>query len=248
MGAIVTTSDWRNIFWMQAGLCRFGTILAILFIPETIPIKGTSKLKSNSNNRFFEVLRLLSPLRMLALFQQVRLVLVGLASSALVCNMYSLLTPIAYVINPRLNLTSPLQSGLFYLAPGAGYVVGTFCGGNWSDYMVRRWIRKRNGERRPQDRLRSAVVALGVVFPICMLLYGWSLEKEFGGIPLIVLAMFVQGIAQLVVFASLNSYCLGEIFCPCPLHSSECSRYYARAICRHCWGKLFCNVCFWRGW
>lgn len=111
MGAIVTTSDWRNIFWMQAGLCGFGTILAILFIPETIPIKGTSKLKSNSNNRFFEVLRLLSPLRMLALFQQVRLVLVGLASSALVCNMYSLLTPIAYVINPRLNLTSPLLFG-----------------------------------------------------------------------------------------------------------------------------------------
>jgi hypothetical protein len=46
------------------------------------------------------------------------------------------------------------------------------------------------------------------VIPGCMLIYGWSVDRAVGGIPLPVLAMFVQGIAQLFCFPSLNTYCL----------------------------------------
>lgn len=41
-----------------------------------------------------------------------------------------------------------------------------------------------------------------------MIIYGWSIEKEVGGIPLPVIAMFLQGVAQLFCFPSLNTYCL----------------------------------------
>jgi hypothetical protein len=41
-----------------------------------------------------------------------------------------------------------------------------------------------------------------------MLIYGWSVEKAVGGIPLPVIAMFIQGVAQLFCFPSLNTYCL----------------------------------------
>lgn len=41
-----------------------------------------------------------------------------------------------------------------------------------------------------------------------MLIYGWSVEKRFGGIPLPVIMMFLQGVAQLFCFPSLNTYCL----------------------------------------
>jgi hypothetical protein len=41
-----------------------------------------------------------------------------------------------------------------------------------------------------------------------MLLYGWSIEKEVGGIPLPVIVMYIQGVAQLFCFPSLNTYCL----------------------------------------
>lgn len=41
-----------------------------------------------------------------------------------------------------------------------------------------------------------------------MLVYGWSIEKAKGGIPLPVIAMFIQGVAQLFCFPSLNTYCL----------------------------------------
>lgn len=105
----------------------------------------------------------------------------ALASSALVWNMYSLLTPIRYVLNPRFGLETPLQSGLFYIAPGCGYLVGTFVGGRYADYIVKKYINKR-GERVPEDRLRSCVFFLGGVIPACMIIYGWSVEKRVGGV------------------------------------------------------------------
>jgi len=85
--------------------------------------------------------------------------------------------------------------------------LGTFFGGRWADYVVKKWIRKR-GERVPEDRLRSALFAMGVVIPASILIYGWSIEKKKGGIPLPVIVMFIQGVAQLFCFPSLNTYCL----------------------------------------
>lgn len=123
-------------------------------------------------------------------------------------NMYSLLTPIRYILNPRFNLNTPIQSGLFYLAPGGGYILGTFFGGRYADYITIKWKTKRNGTRIPEDRLRSALPFLGILIPGCMLIYGWSIEKRFGGIALPVIVMFFQGVGQLFCFPSLNTYCL----------------------------------------
>lgn len=131
----------------------------------------------------------------------------ALSSSSLVWNMYSLLTPIRYVLNPRFNLSSPLQGSLFYIAPGCGYLFGTFFGGRYADHIVKKYIRIR-GHREAEDRLRSCLWFLGGVIPACMLIYGWSVEKRVGGIALPVIMMFLQGVAQLFCFPSLNTYCL----------------------------------------
>lgn len=155
------------------------------------------------------IAHLASPFRIIILlFQYPNLITVAFASSSLVWNMYSLLTPIRYVINPRFHLTTPIESGLFYIAPGCGYLLGTFFGGRWADRTVQKWIRKRNGQRVPEDRLRSCLPFLGVVIPACMLIYGWSIYKKVGGIPLPVICMFIQGVSQLFCFPSLNTYLL----------------------------------------
>lgn len=49
---------------------------------------------------------------------------------------------------------------------------------------------------------------MGLVIPACMLVYGWTIEKSVGGIAVPVIAMFLQGVAQLFCFPSLNTYCL----------------------------------------
>lgn len=208
-GVIVTYTTWRVIFWMQTGLGGLATILVMFLLPETIPSKNIDELADlPRKERTKHILHLMSPLRVIfMLVSYPNLIIAGLASSSLVFNMYSLLTPVRYVLNPRFHLTSPIQSGLFFIAPGCGYLFGTFFGGRFSDYIVKRYIAKR-GRRVSEDRLRACLAFMGVVIPICMLIYGWSVEKRVGGVPLPVAAMFIQGVAQLFCFPSLNTYCV----------------------------------------
>lgn len=130
-----------------------------------------------------------------------------MAAAALIWNQQTLLTPVRYVINPRFNLTTPMQSGYFFLAPGVGCLLGAVIGGPWADRTVRKWNARR-GERVPEDRLRSSLLGLGVVIPVAVLVYGWTIEKEVGGIPVPVIAMFLQGLGQMLCFPSINAYCL----------------------------------------
>ena len=207
-GIIVTYMSWRVIFYLQVGLGTLATLLAYFLLPETIHQSKMHLFTGLPIRKQAAVLaRLTNPWRVVALFKYPPLTLISLCSSSLVWNMYSLLTPIRYVLNPRFHLTSPMQGGLFYLAPGSGYLAGTFVGGRWADHTVKKWIDIR-GERIPEDRLRSGIPFLGGVIPACVLIYGWSVDRAVGGIPLPVICLFVQGVAQLFCFPSLNTYCL----------------------------------------
>lgn len=206
----MTYRSWRVIFWLQTALGGFAFILVALFIPETIPHKTISDLSGLSRmEKTREIWQRMNPLRVIALlFQYPNLLFAGLASGSLVWNQYSLLTPITYVLDPRFHLTTPIESGLFYLAPGCGYVVGTLFGGRWADHIVRKWIRKRDGVRVAEDRLKSCLFFLGVAIPGFVLIYGWTVDQQVGGIPVPVIALFLQGVCQLFCFPSLNTYCL----------------------------------------
>ncbi|KAI1362704.1 major facilitator superfamily domain-containing protein [Xylaria arbuscula] len=207
-GLIVTYASWRVIFWLQTALAAVGTIGIYFFMPETIFHKKIDDLEGYSGReKGRALLSMLNPWGILKLFRYPNFILAGLASASLVWNMYSILTPIRYVLNPRYHLTTPLQGGLFYLAPGFGYLTGTFVGGRYADYIVKKYIRKR-GVRIPEDRMYSALPFLGIVIPGSVIIYGWCVEKDAGGIPLTVIVLFLQGLAQLFCFPSLNTYCL----------------------------------------
>lgn len=208
-GVIVTYSSWRSIFWLQTALAGTGLLGVFFLVPETIHHKQLEDIKNLSKKeKTSAILSRISPIKVLSLFKYWNQVLVAAASSALVWNMYTLLTPIRYIINPRFNLESPLLSGLFYLAPGSGYLLGTFMGGRWADWTVKRWIKKRGGVRVPEDRLRSCLPFLGILMPACVLIYGWTVDQAVGGIPVPVIVLFLQGVGQLFSFPALNTYCL----------------------------------------
>ncbi|KAI0892193.1 MFS general substrate transporter [Annulohypoxylon nitens] len=207
-GIIVTYTSWRVIFWLQSGLAGVAAIGSYFLLPETIyHMKLDDLVGYTGVAKAKVVLGMINPWRVVRLWEYPNLFLTGLSSASLVWNMYSLLTPIRYVINPRYNLTTPMQGGLFYLAPGCGYLVGTFVGGRYADFIVKKYIKKR-GVRIPEDRMYSALPFMGIVIPGCVLIYGWCVEKDVGGIPLTVVVLFLQGVAQLFCFPSLNTYCL----------------------------------------
>ncbi|TKW50918.1 Dityrosine transporter 1 [Colletotrichum tanaceti] len=207
-GVIVTFHSWRALFWFQSALAGLTALLAIAFLPETSHRRRADELEGlvGARAKVVQVWRWANPFRVLALLLIPKLF--GMAAASLVWNMQALLTPIRYVINPRFHLTTPLQSGLFFLAPGCGFFFGTYAGGRWADRTVRLWVVERRGRRVPEDRLRSALVAMGAVIPACIVIYGWAIETEKGGVPLPVVCMFVQGFAQVIAFPSINTYCL----------------------------------------
>jgi MFS family permease len=211
-GVIVTFRSWRVIFWLQTALAAVGGLGILFFLPETSQSMKNDEMKELPPGVGRRVVRLwgyLNPFKVIWLvLRYPNLALAAYASGSIMFNMFGMLTPIRYVLNPRFALTSPAESGLFYLAPGMGYLTGTFFGGRWADRVVRRWIEKRHGNRVPEDRLRSCLLALGVTLPGCMLVYGWTVDREAGGIAVPVIAMFLGGVSQLFCFPSLNTYCL----------------------------------------
>ncbi|OLN86074.1 MFS antiporter QDR3-like protein 1 [Colletotrichum chlorophyti] len=207
-GIVVTFTSWRVIFLIQVAFAAIALALLYFGLPETHHQLRTSELCGlGLIDKFLKLWEWGNPTRVIKVYRNKNLLLVFLASSALVWNMYSLLTPIRYVLNPRFHLTTPLQSGILYLVPGAGYLAGSQIGGRWADHTVNSWIRKR-GIRMPEDRLRSSLVFLSGMLPGSMILYGWTLDKQLGGIPLPVVCMFFQGVAQMAAFPSLNAYIL----------------------------------------
>ncbi|RKK20979.1 hypothetical protein BFJ65_g7667 [Fusarium oxysporum f. sp. cepae] len=207
-GIVVTYKSWRIIFWMQTSMSGVAVLLTYFLLQETSHNIRASNLKGQGfTNGVKRIWRWANPVTVFKLYACRNLLFVTLASSALVWNMYSLLTPVRYVLNPRLHLTTPLQSGMLYISPGVGYVIGVQIGGRWSDYTVKQWIKKR-GYRLPEDRLRSCLLFLGLLLPASMIIYGWMIDKHLGGIPVPVICMFFQGIAQLAAFPSLNAYIL----------------------------------------
>lgn len=101
------------------------------------------------------------------------------------------------------------MSGLFYLSPGIGFLIGSVLGGKLSDRAVKRWIQKRNGVRLPQDRLNSGLTTLFGVVPISALIYGWTLQEQVGGMPVPIISAFFAGVGLLGSFNGLNTYSAG---------------------------------------
>ncbi|CUM54874.1 unnamed protein product [Debaryomyces tyrocola] len=65
-----------------------------------------------------------------------------------------------------------------------------------------------------------------------MLIYGWSVEKDKGGIAVPVIFMFIGGVAQTCIFPAANTYCVDSMpeLGGVGIGSSYFSRYIAAAV------------------
>lgn len=124
--------------------------------------------------------------------------------------LYGLLGAVRYSINEQQQDSSPETSGLFYLAPGMGFLFGSVAGGWLSDRTVKRFLKVRNGLRIPSDRLRDAFKASYLVTPVGTILFGWGLEKHAGGLYLPGVAAAIVGTGYMATFAVVNTYGAGE--------------------------------------
>ncbi|KAF3019259.1 hypothetical protein E8E14_005224 [Neopestalotiopsis sp. 37M] len=202
-GIIVTFSNWRAIYWLQTAMSGLGFVLSVLVIPTIRKEIEDEKQEPWTARR---VLERFNPWRVFRLLLRPNIFLADLTCGLLAVTQYGILTSVRHVINPRFNLSTPLVSGLVYIAPGVGFFVGSVVGGRFSDRTVKRYMAKREGVRLPKDRLNSGLSGLFIVLPISMLLYGWSLDRKFGGLALPIVAGFWVGVGLMGTFNALNTY------------------------------------------
>ncbi|GKZ55551.1 hypothetical protein AnigIFM49718_000628 [Aspergillus niger] len=236
-GIIVTFASWRIIFWVQVAMTGFGLILSLIFVPE-IPSADakiitttttTTTTTPTTKETILRILRAFNPVHIIRLFVYPNIFLAvhtphipplhtstnkekDLTCGFLSTFQYAILTSARSIFNPRFHLTTALVSGLFYLAPGAGFLVGSVLGGRLSDRTVRKYIIKRDGVRLPQDRLNSGLGTLFFVLPAAALVYGWTLQEEKGGMVVPIIAAFFGGVGLMGTFNGLNTYAAGTFF------------------------------------
>lgn len=241
-GIIVTYGSWRFVFLLQAAMAAAGLLSAFFCLPRAPspvavpPPEGTAtaarlaRLGRPPQMRIGKraLLTRYNPLRILRFLAYPNIALTDIACGLLSWTMYSLLTPSGDLIDKRFHLNTPLVSGLFYLAPGAGFICGSIGGGRLSDYVMVRETARRGGTRLAQDRLNSGLYGFWLVTPAGMLLFGWSLQKEVGGLALPVVAAFLAGVGIMIGYNALNTYSAEVI----PGHKSEvmAGKYFVQYI------------------
>jgi predicted MFS family arabinose efflux permease len=203
-GVVTTYTTWRMILWVQSGMVAIGLVFSLIFLR-----KG-GKPATLKNPSFGDVLHIWNPTRVISLMRYPSLLFTDIACGLLSWSQYALLSSPGHILRSQYNLNSPMISGLFYLSPASGFLVGTLIGGRFSDRTVKQWIEKRHGLRLPQDRLRSGFVSWFVVIPAASLLFGWGVEQKVGGLALPVVSAFFAAAGILAAFAGLNTYCAGE--------------------------------------
>lgn len=74
----------------------------------------------------------------------------------------------------------------------------------YADKTMKRYIARR-GYRRPEDRLRAAVLGLGVLLPCSCLAYGWLLQYQAGGLAPPLICLVLNGLSLMIILTPLNT-------------------------------------------
>ena len=109
-GIIVTYASWRDIFWLQTVLAGISTLGVIFLVPETIHRKRSDELSGLPRKQKVKKLwSWINPWRVIKLFRYPNVLVVGIAASSLVWNMY---------VFPAILFAFPNGSSIFDSLPG----------------------------------------------------------------------------------------------------------------------------------
>lgn len=198
-----TAITWRATQYFLCATSALAVILVALFLPETShPVLPHDKAKEATGKKF--VMYWFNPVKSLGLMRFPNIVAVTTASSFIMLMTYMIMVPMATIFQDRYNLDNTALAGCVYLSTGIGTMIGSRIAGPSADRIVRTWLKKR-GYRRPEDRLRAALLGAGLITPATALIYGWLLWANKGGIwpPLVILV--INGIGMQLSLTPLNT-------------------------------------------
>ncbi|CAG8788269.1 32419_t:CDS:2, partial [Racocetra persica] len=109
----------------------------------------------------------------------------------------------------RYNFTSS-EIGMFLIAPSLGFMLGSFLGGKYSDFLAKKSILNSGEDYCPEIRIKSAWFG-SLLIPVTGFIYGWLLDINFN-IYVLAILIFLCSFGTLVTFSTLSTYLVDS--CP----------------------------------
>ncbi|KAJ7728010.1 MFS general substrate transporter [Mycena maculata] len=152
----------------------------------------------------------LNPFACLWFLRSPNVVLMSLASTAVLVTEYGLQVPMAYTIGVRYGITNEALIGACFIPLGLGNILGAPLGGWVSDRIVIRGRTKRGGVWVPEDRLHGAQIGAALLVPLSILASGLATTFVPGrlGLALNLICFFVNGLGVDTVLGPTAAYCV----------------------------------------
>ncbi|PHH82776.1 hypothetical protein CDD82_4850 [Ophiocordyceps australis] len=227
-GVLAQELGWRSTMYFLAIYGALVLLLLFFLLPETLPRSlplpspqvqqtlsrtTTRSAAESAKERSVKVARFLGrafidPLRVL-LFLRFPPVLITVLVAAVT---FGALFVVNISIQNRFSQPpygfSQLIVGLLYIPSGLGYLIAALFGGRWLDNIMAREARRANRHDEkgrliylPEDRMRENMWLANSLYPMGMLLFGWTLQ--YGVIWIVPsIGTFAFGFASMLVFSA----------------------------------------------
>lgn len=217
-GALAQRFTWRATMWFVTVLSVLEFAFILFLLPETWrPKHDTEQTISHAHLslrlRIWQWLIdvVIKPLRCLLLLQYPPVLLAVLENSVIFGTLYCMNITISLKFSdPPYNYPTSIV-GVFYLPNSVGYVIGSIVGGRWSDYILKREARRKNGGVEiPENRIGENcwIAAAGV--PAGLFVFGWTLHfHTLVAGPLV--GSFWFGLSLMLIFSTTNTYVVDSI-------------------------------------
>lgn len=184
-GAVAIKWGWRSTQWVMVIYGALVFILVLFLLPETSTLqhrpKDTDIRKSSISTALNAII---APVKVVRLLRFLPILITVFYNAITFASYYLVNITIQTVFSRAPYSYSALIVGLTYVPSALGAIIGSFCGGRWTDYIMRREATKakRYNEKGslqfiPQDRMRENVWIGALLYPAAMVWFGWTADK-----------------------------------------------------------------------
>jgi MFS family permease len=260
-GALTARWGWRSSLWFCAAFAGISVLTIILFLPETLP-REKQKIststdgsilghvapthpapKSSHPNKIHSVWRfMIKPIKYLSYLRLLPVFLVVLYASVTLGAIYVVNVSIQSVFSAKPYNFSTTIIGFLYLPLSIGDIISSTLGGRWIDHIMVREAKRAERYNTdgslcylPEDRMRENIWVAATLYPLSMILFGWTVEKGiFWFVPAAASCLF--GLGTMLVFGAVTTM-LTE-FMPKQPSASIAINNFSRSIFA-CMGTIF---------
>ncbi|KPM34309.1 hypothetical protein AK830_g12265 [Neonectria ditissima] len=231
IGGVVTQElGWQATMWFLAIYGLVVLLMIIFFLPETLPRRKpeeptltiqteelhrmrTMDSAKEKTKRLTKSLRryLIDPLAVILYLRYPPVLITVMIAAIAFGSLYIVNIAIQQKFTKDPYNYGQLILGLLYIPSGLGYFTASLFGGKWIDNIMAREARKANRYDEngkliyfPEDRLRENAWIAVTVYPLALLMFGWTLKY---GIHFMVpaVALFFFGVASMLIFSAATT-------------------------------------------